>query len=112
MISIPFSLNAYEGFASVQGLISSDGSSLVLEFELKDAVVGVLKSKVKRIEIPIAEVVSVVLNKGWFRTRLTIQASTLTAIEEIPESSQGRVTLSIARSDRDAAEKLVQCVTR
>jgi len=110
MISIPFSIAAYDGFASVEGLMSFDDLSLTLEFELKDSVVGLLKSDVKNVQIPVEEIVSIELHKGWFRTRLAIQASTLNATKGIPESSQGRVTLSIARSHRDAVEQLVSRV--
>jgi hypothetical protein len=56
--------------------------------------------------------VSVTLTKGWLGTTwlgvtIVIQAAKLETLRDVPRSSQGRVELSIARKDRDAAEKFV-----
>jgi len=83
-----------------------------VEYQVKDGVAGVLKSGVRHVRIPLTDLASVPLKKGWLGTRwrgvtIIIQASRMDAFEGMPGASQGRVELSIARKDCDAAEKLV-----
>lgn len=52
-ISLPFSIsNAYQGFAKAGGILAATDRELVLELEVKDGLVGVLKSS-NVVKIPI-----------------------------------------------------------
>ena len=110
---VPFSMdNLYGGFAECEGLLRDEGDHICLEYRVKDSVAGWLKSGVKQFHIPVADLVSVTLTKSWLGTewlgvKIVLQANRLDVFRDMPGASQGRVELSVARNDRDAAERFV-----
>ncbi len=110
MSAIPFSMSAYAGLGTVKGLVRIDGMDLVLEFQVKDVVLGALKSGPKEVRVPLDQVVSMSLDEGWFNTTLRVQANSLKTWAGFPESDMGRVALSLTRDDRPAARNLVATV--
>jgi hypothetical protein len=110
MTVVPFELEAtYGGLAQTSGLLSSNDAHLSLQFQSRDSIVGVLKSEVNQIKIPLQEVASISLQKSWLGlvNEVEIQVSNLQAVAALPGMTQGRLVLSIARRDRDAAATLV-----
>lgn len=108
--SIPFEVQVFEGLGAASGLIRCDGGGLVLEFETKDTVFGVIKSRVKQVRLPLEKIDWILLKKGWFSTTLEIQSSTLDGMEDVPGSNQGLAKLSLARRYRLAAQQFVDDV--
>lgn len=84
-----------------------DENTLTLEFEIKDSLVGLLKSGVKEVRIPIGEINSVILKKGWFKTAFIIRAQRLSSLGELPKQDRGQLRLYLSREDRETAEQLV-----
>jgi hypothetical protein len=113
MNPLPFTLHkVYAGLAKCEGLLRDDGTHLCVEYQVKDGVAGILKSGVKTVRIPLTDLTSVTLKKGWLGTKwlgvtIVIQGSRMDAFEGMPGATQGRIELIIARKDCDAAEKLV-----
>lgn len=107
-ITMPVELpEVYQGFAEAKGLVRSTPSGLVLEYEVKDAMFGLIKSDVKHLQIPLEELAEVNLTKGWFRTHMTLRTKRLQTLADLPGSSQAQITLKLARKDRSLAEQLV-----
>lgn len=109
LISLPFSIpNAYEGFAKVHGILSVNEIGLTLEFEVKDGLVGVLKSGVKVVQVPINEIASVDLQRFWLFTRIVIRTKSMAILSQVPQSKAGKVAVwSIGFQNRELAERLV-----
>ena len=113
MNSVPFTLSElYGGLATCDGLLRDEGEKIVLEFQVKDAVAGFIKSGVREVRVPLKDLVSVTLTKGWLGTswlgvKIVIQAARMELLKDVPGASQGRVELHIARKDRDLAERFV-----
>jgi hypothetical protein len=113
MDTLPVTLNnVYAGFGEGEGLLHNERTHLRLEYQVKDAIVGVLKSEVRELRIPIENVASVTLAKGWFGTtwfgvKVVIQADQLETFEDVPGASYGRLELKISRQNREAAEDFV-----
>ena len=113
MDTVPFTLsNVFGGFAEGEGLLHNEGTHLCLEFQVKDGILGVLKSEVRELRIPLENVASVTLTKGWFGTnwfgvKIVIQADRMEAFQDVPGASQGRLELSISRKNYEAAEDFV-----
>lgn len=111
--ALPFTISeVYAGLGECHGLLKDEGEHLTLEFQVRDSLAGVLKSKVRQVQIPLDEVVSLTLTKGWLGTswlgvKVVIQTSRLEAVKDVPGASQGRVDLGIARKDVEAAEMFV-----
>lgn len=113
MNTVPFTIDeVFAGFGQCHGIVRDEGDKLCLEYEVQDSIAGIIKSGVKTVRIPLAELASVSLTKGWLGTswlgvKIVIQASKMEMLQGIPGMMQGRLTLSIARKDREAEEKLV-----
>jgi hypothetical protein len=112
MDTIPFTLSdVFAGFGDGEGLLRNEGAHLALEYQVKDGIFGLLKGDLKVVLIPIDEVVSVTLTKGWFGTRwgvkIVIQCDGMDIVRDIPSASQGRLELCIAAKDVEAAEAFV-----
>ena len=113
MNTVPFTIgDLYGGLGECHGLLRDEGEHLGFEFQTRDSVAGIIKSGVKQVRVPLKELVSVSLTKGWLGTswlgvKIVVQAGRLETLKDVPGMSQGRVELSIARKDRDAAEKFV-----
>jgi hypothetical protein len=110
MNTVPVSLGeVYKGFANCHGLIRDEGDHLCLEFQVQDSLVGLVKSGIKQVRIPLADLVSVALERRWFglSINLVIQVSRMEAVKDVPGMAQGRLVLGIERNNREAAAKFV-----
>lgn len=99
--------DVYAGFAEAQGLMRVDENTLTLEFEIKDSLVGLLKSGVKEVRVPISEIDSVTLNKGLFKTSFIIRTQRLSSLGDLPKQERGQLRLHLSREDRETAEWLI-----
>jgi hypothetical protein len=107
MTSVPFTIGVYGGLGDCHGLVRPDGDALVLEFQVQDNFVGLIRGTAKTVRIPLKDLEAVELRGRWLTRSLVIQARSLLAVAAVPGSRQGRVELTIARDDVPAAERLV-----
>ncbi len=109
--SVPFAISSvYEGFAEVNGILRFAGGELTMQFQVKDSILGAVKSALRDVRIPPSAIESVSFTPGWLSHQLVIQCNDMTAISHLPTSKGGRVALTIARADQEAAERLVSAV--
>lgn len=111
VLTVPFTVEVYEGLGAAEGLLRLDGDALLLEFEVKDSLIGVLTSGLKQAVVPLNEVDRVTWNEGWIGSRLIVQTSSLQAVRDVPARRQGQVRLNISRKDREAARRLVSALS-
>jgi hypothetical protein len=113
MNTVPFTLDhVWAGFGQGEGLLRDEGTHLCLEYQIKDAVIGAFKGGLKQVRVPLKDLVSVTLTKGWFGqkwagVKIVIQAARMDVLQDLPGATQGRIELGISGRDHDAAEKLV-----
>jgi hypothetical protein len=107
-ISVPFK-NTDNGTGLMEhiGQITSHRDRLVIEFEKKDAILGLYQTAIETVEVPLGMVLSLELKKGWFNTKLTLSARQIKAIEELPGRNGRDWTVTIRKKDREAAADLV-----
>jgi hypothetical protein len=111
MDAVPFSIDtAYAGFAHVNGLIRLQADALVLEFQAKDAMFGVVKSGLKEIRLHLTDVPDLEFRRGWIDSRLRVRVSRMALLSDLPGAEPGEATLKIARKYRDAASELTSQV--
>jgi len=110
MTVVPFELeHSYGGLAQTHGLVSSTDAHLSVQFQSRDALMGVIKTGINQIKIPLQEIASIGVRKSWLGlvNELEIQVSNMQSVAALPGMTQGRLVLSIARRDREAAAALV-----
>ena len=113
MNALPFQIhNVFGGLGECHGLLKQEGKLLVLEFQVQDSVLNVIKGGVKSVEIPLADVARIELRRRWFglSNSIEVQLSRMELTEQVPAMKQGRLVLSIARRDVPQAKTLVEGV--
>jgi hypothetical protein len=99
---VPFHFDAYGGLGAVKGLARIDEHGLELQFSTSDALFGLLKSGQRSLRVPLESLLSVRYCAGWFWSmpRIELRVRDLAALKGLPESDQGRVSLSLKWRDR------------
>ena len=111
MEAVPFSNNSvYEGLGKVNGLIRLEDDVLVLEYQTKDGVFGVLKSRVRETRLGLKDVASIEFDRGRVTSNLRLRVLSIALLSDLPCCESGEARLKIARRDRDAAGGLVSRV--
>lgn len=115
METIPFTLDeGYGGLAKTDGMMRLESDALVLEFQTKDSIVGLLKSEVKEVRIPFSEIESAHFKKGFHGltpSHLTFSLRSMKYAGAIPGVEQGALKLPIAKQHREAAARLASTFT-
>ena len=109
--SVPFTTEAYEGFATTEGLLSIEEDALILEFKTKDSFVGLIQSEIKRIEIPLSSLAGIEFRKRWYSNKIIVRTNRLEPLNQIPGSKQGEAKLTVQRKNRDLASDLVSYIS-
>lgn len=67
----------YMGLAELSGLLRVEKGSIVLEYSLKDEMIGMFNSELKILEIPFHAVEEIRVKKKWFSARFEIHLNRL-----------------------------------
>ena len=110
MASVPFKMTVHSGFAYASGLLRLDDSALTVEFEVKDAMAGLIKTQHK-VRIPAHLIDDVRFKRGWFGGRMLIRVSDLDLLDDISWREGHEFQVKIRRSDRDLADEFAEEAT-
>ena len=104
---VPFSIpNSTHGLSETTGIARLEKNELVLEYQVKDSVLGVIKSDVKERRVPISELVDVKYRKGFLWPSMKFYARSMSVFEDIPGHEQGELQIHFERKHRTAARRL------
>lgn len=102
--TVPFTIpDVNLGLTEVKGLLKVTGEEITLEFESKDAFVGMIKSDLKEVRISFDDIERVEWKKGFFSSKMSIFGKSMRVVSEIPGADHGKITLKFRRRDRDRA---------
>jgi len=99
-----------QGFATANGLARMTDDGLTLEFEVKDAVVGVVRTGLRQVHIVLDHLSGVELITGWFTTRLRIRTTTMAPMSEVPGDHTDCIQLGAKRQNRAIANALASAL--
>lgn len=101
----------FRHLAKADGLVRLEGSSLVLEFQVQDRALGLLRSDLKELRIPVQDIEQIQLKTGWFRRpRLLVQTETMRVSRQIPGSEHGSFELVLKNQHLLAAKHFLSQV--
>lgn len=104
MDSIPIKFpQIYEGFADAEGVLRISSDALVLEYQVKDNLIGVVKSGVRTTVIPFERIDEVDFRSRFIWTSLNIRVDSMQIVADVPGAKQGNVKLKIPRRYRKEA---------
>jgi serine/threonine protein kinase len=104
--------DVYWVFGEAYGILRLEGSGLTLEYQVEDGIVGILRSGVKKARIPLAEISSILVEQGLRRTRLTIQASTWSAMKGVPAARAGQAKFYVSAKENASLTPFVEMLKR
>ena len=106
MDSIPVRFpEIYEGLADAEGVLRISPDALTLEYQVKDSLLGVVKSGVSTAIIPFEHIDEVDFRSNFLWTSLNIRVDSMQIVGDVPGVKQGKVRLKIPRRyKREAAE--------
>jgi hypothetical protein len=98
---------AFQGFADVQGMLAFDGNSLRIDFQTADALLGVLRSGPKQLEVPLASIDAVRAGAGWFwlMPYIELEINDFRLMTQLPGAQDGSWRLRVRWSDRQALRR-------
>lgn len=112
MSSLPFNFpEVYQGLAEAEGLLVLTADAIVLEYQIKDGLVGAFKSEVKQVVLPFEQIEDVEFRTNFMRTDITIQMNSLEPVHDVPNAEQGSVRLKIPRKSRREAAAIAHEVS-
>jgi hypothetical protein len=102
-IRLHFKINeVYQGLAKAEGIMYTDEKALILEYEVKDSMFGVIKSDPKKLVIPIALISNVRFSSNFLLSRFKFDVNDLKLLSKFPGAKEGRVKLAIKRRNKEA----------
>ena len=108
--SIPFDIPG--DFTNSSGILSLVDQELRIEFQTKDGFVGLVKSDVKKVVIPLTEIMDIRFKKSWFGGgKILLQVGSMDLLKDIPDHESGIVRLHVKKQSKESAMNLVAEVT-
>jgi hypothetical protein len=112
MDSLPFTIEGVmTSLADMEGIARLEESGLVLEFMVKDNVLGLLKTQPREVCIPFADLAEVTFKRGWFKGVLALRARRMSAIADIPGNDEGQLRLQCRRRYREAGQEFASSLS-
>ena len=96
----------YKNLARASGVTQIQDDELIIECETKDTVLGIFKSGVKELRVPLRDIARVRLTRQFWSTKLTLQSHRLKTFEDFPGHKGGTIQLIFDREARAASERL------
>ncbi len=104
---LPFHTDeAYSGFAEVDGILEAERGRLILGYQVKDSILGVVKSGAKELIIPYDQLSAVDYQYGWFKSRFILKVRNMRILNDFPAIKDGTIILKIKRKNKAIAEDL------
>jgi transposase-like protein len=102
-----FSTSDSLGMTDTSGIIRLDDGKLIVEYQTIDAILGLVKSSVKTLEIPLSKLSSVRIEQKLWSADLVLQGKTMGVLNSVPGSSRGQLRVKLNRQSVNAAKMLV-----
>jgi hypothetical protein len=106
-ISVPFKSETAHGLSQIDGIGKFSPAGIVLEFESK--FIGLIKTGVKEVRLPLAEILDIKFKKGIFKrgAKIEIRMKTFTKLNEVPNDN-GKITLKLGVDDFERGAEAVE----
>ena len=105
---VSFSFTDSSGLVTSEGMVSIEEGKLVVEHHKLDAVMGVIKSGVKRNEVAFTDIVSMRIEPKFWSSHLVIRGRNMQALNGMPGLTAGTVSLPLNRRAQAAGFQLVE----
>jgi hypothetical protein len=104
--SVPFKSESSHGLTHVEGIAKFSAAGVILEFESK--IIGLIKTGVKEVRLPLGEIFDVKFRKGFLKrfAKIEIRMTTIAKLNEVPNEN-GKITLKLTSDDFERGAEAV-----
>jgi hypothetical protein len=102
-----FSTTDSLGMTETSGMLRLDGGKLVMEYQTIDALLGVVKSSVKVVEIPVSNLSAARIDQKLWSADLVLQGKSMGVLSSVPGSNRGQLRVKLNRESVLAAKVLI-----
>ncbi len=95
------------GMTETSGMLCLEDGKLILEYQTVDAMLGLLKTGIKVIEIPVIELSSAQVEQKLWSADLVLQGKNMRVLGSVPGASQGKLRAKLDRKSITAANQLI-----
>lgn len=100
------------GMTETSGMIRLEDGKLVVEYQTIDAIMGLVKSAVKTLEIPLDKLTSARIDQKLWSADLVLQGKTMGVLSSVPGASRGQLRVKLNRQSVTAAKALISSSTQ
>ncbi len=110
--SLAVSTEAWGGFGTLSGMLVLDNGQLTLEYQTADAILGLLRSSVKRIALPLAHLRAIEARSGffWLMPKLELQFSQISHEIMMGGETAGEIRFSVRFTHRQQMRKFADAL--
>lgn len=109
---LPFTIPSIGiGLQAMSGIAHFQKDTLRIEYEVKDAILGIVRSAPREASLTVAQLLQVTMRRKLFGSKLEIQTRSLVDLADIPGSEAGRLVLHVKRGDRSTAERMASTIS-
>jgi hypothetical protein len=110
-IYVPFQLNkVYNGIAEGDGILRWDGSKIIIEYQVKDSIFGVIKSSIKRFGLRVDDLQDINVTKNFFSCFICLKSISLYTFNNFPGRQMNEIKLKLRKSDFEDARCICSAV--
>lgn len=96
----------YMGLAELSGLLRAEKDSIVLEYSLKDEMLGMFNSELKVLKIPFHAVEEIRVKKKWFSARFEIHLNRLPKTDKSLSMNGNVISFIIRKKELQKAKSV------
>lgn len=96
------------GMTETSGMMRLEDGKLIVEYQTIDAILGLVKSAVKTLEIPLDKLTSVRIEQKLWSADLVLQGKTMGVLNTVPGASRGQLRVKLNRQSVNAAKALIR----
>ncbi|MCB9069811.1 MAG: hypothetical protein H6629_18690 [Calditrichae bacterium] len=102
--------SVYSDLGEGDGVLHLENDQILIEYQIKDAFIGVLKSNIQKVIVPLVDIHDIVFQSKLIHSKLILSTKKMSTLANIPGSEKGEIKLNIARSDKANAQQFVEDV--
>ncbi|MEZ4745440.1 MAG: hypothetical protein R3C41_05155 [Calditrichia bacterium] len=102
--------SVYSDLGEGDGVLHLENDQITIEYQIKDAFIGVLKSNIQKVIVPLLDIHDIVFQPKLINSKLILCTKEMATLANIPGSEKGELKLNIARAEKENAQKFVDDV--
>ncbi len=98
------------GLAIMVGMMTLRESAFIVEYEIRDTVLGIVKTKPRRIEFKFNEIANCKYEKTWFKSNFHIKTNVFLSAKGFHNANGTDLSFQIKKKDATTAQEMAAAI--